>query len=362
MGNIQLRPLVIPTSMDSPDAADFAAMAEIRNAIYREINGNTDEDMTPAELLPYWKDTPDSVHRGWLILEDDRPIGRISVDIPLDEGSRSAYWEVELLRAYWGRGIGSSAMPLVEDAAREYGRTLLQSWAQHIEPEPGTVDAGAERIASPTGFGTVPRDHIARFYLRHDYELGQIERKSGLDIDAATRPLVERMLAESRPAGYSLVSWRVPTPPQHVDGYARMKNRMSTDVPSGAMEYDEEAWDADRVARHDQRTLDGGHTMLVTAARHDATGELVGFTELSIGEDKTAPTSQVDTLVVREHRGRKIGQWIKCANLLAWQEIAPESSRVLTWNAEENRHMLDVNEAMGFVPAAYIGAWKKLLD
>ena len=62
-----------------------------------------------------------------------------------------------------------------------------------------------------------------------------------------------------------------------------------------------------------------------------------------------------------EHIGNRLGQWLKCANLLAWREIAPDSGKVITYNAEENRYMLDVNEAMGFAPLAYIGAWKKTI-
>jgi GNAT superfamily N-acetyltransferase len=327
----------------------------VRNTIYREINGNEDETMTAAELLPHWQPNQDQLQVGWLVIADGRVVGRTCVDIPFDEGSRSAYWQIELLREYWGRGIGTAALPLVERTAREHGRTLLQSWAQHTEED------DVERVASPTGYGTLPVDHAARFYLRHGYELGQIERKSGLDLNGS-RPLVERLLAEARPDGYSLVSWTLPTPAEYAEDYARMKSRMSTDVPAGEMEFDEEAWDVDRVARHDRNWLDGGHTMLITAARHDATGQLVAFTELSVGEDKTGPTGQVDTLVLREHRGRRLGQWIKCANLLAWQDFAPESPKTITYNAEENRHMLDVNEAMGFAPIAYIGAWKRTID
>ncbi|MBK7821039.1 MAG: GNAT family N-acetyltransferase [Tessaracoccus sp.] len=356
MNDIEFRTLVVPTNLDGADAADFVAMADIRNVIYREINGNGDEDMTAAELLPYWQPSPDEIHHGWLVLADGEVIGRVGVDIPLEEGSRSAYWQVELLRAYWGRGIGTSALPLVEQTARGHGRTLLQSWAQHAESD----DQDQDRVAAPTGFGTVPMDHVARFYVRHGYELGQIERKSGLELNGSLA-LVEQLLDEARPDGYSLVRWMLPTPHEYVDDYARMKSRMSTDAPSGEMEYDAEAWDAARVERHDQRMLDGGQTVLVTAARHDATGQLAGFTELAIGEDKTLVTSQVDTLVLSEHRGNRLGQWLKCANLLAWREIAPDSGKVITYNAEENRYMLDVNEAMGFAPLAYIGAWKKTI-
>lgn len=358
MNNTEFRSLVVPTRLDTPDAADFVAMVDLRNAVYREINGNEDETVTAAELLPHWQPSKDQAHVGWLVIADDRVIGRVCVDVPLDEGSRSAYWQIELLREYWGRGIGTAALPLVEQAARGHGRTLLQSWAQHEELGDRS---GPERLASPTGYGTLPVDHIARFYLRHGYELGQIERKSGLALGGSPS-LLKRLLDEARPDGYSLVSWTLPTPAEYVEDYARMKSRMSTDVPAGEMEFDEEAWDADRVARHDKNWLDGGHTMLITAARHDATGELVAFTELSVGEDKSAPTGQVDTLVLKEHRGRRLGQWIKCANLLAWRDIAPESAKAITYNAEENRHMLDVNEAMGFAPIAYIGAWKRTIE
>jgi hypothetical protein len=50
---------------------------------------------------------------------------------------------------------------------------------------------------------------------------------------------------------------------------------------------------------------------------------------------------------------------LKVANLAHLERIAPGHPSVTTFNAEENRYMLDVNEAMGFVPIAYEGAFRK---
>ncbi len=352
---VEFRTLTIPSSIDAVDAAAFIEMTRVRNAVYAEIAGNDDDAMDAAELLPHYQPDPDETRLSWVAVVDGQVVGRVGVDIPHETGSKNAFWLVELLREYHGRGIGTAAYRLVEDAARAHGRSVLQSWAQH----PETV---GDRLDAPTGFGSIPRDRAARFYLANGYTLEQIERQSDLDLRESA-PTVDRLLAEAQAAsaGYRVVQWMAPTPPEHAEGFAWMKSRMSTDAPAAGMEFDEETWDAARVSRHDQRWIDAGMTALVTAAQHIATGELVAFNELVIGEDRTRPTHQEDTLVLKEHRGHKLGQLVKCAALVTWRDIAPESPKVITYNAEENRPMLDINEAIGFRPAAYNGAWKKIL-
>ena len=353
---VEFRPLIVPVSLDAADASDFVEFVRVRNAVYREVAGTDDDAMTPEELLPHYQPNPEEIRLTWGVHRDGELIGRASVDMPLEDGSRGAFWLVELLREHWGAGIGSAGYELLEQAAREHGRTVLQSWAQH-------PDAPGPRLEPPTGFGSIPHDHIARFYQRHGYTLEQIERESHLDLTTSGEA-VSRLLAEAERAseGYRVVQWVAPTPPEYVEGYAWMKSRMSTDTPAAALEFDEETWDAERVALHDGRVLDGGRTMLVTAAQHLESGGLVAFNELTIGRDATGPSSQQDTLVLKEHRGHKLGQLVKCAGLARWRaEFAPQSPKVITYNAEENRPMLDINEAIGFVPVAYNGAWQKVL-
>jgi len=354
---VEFRPLTIPVSTEADDAADFIEMTRIRNIVYAELSGTDDDTLTAAELLPFYGSDDDELRLLWAVVADGELIGRVGVDIPLEAGSRSAYWLVELLGPHRCRGIGSAGYALVEETARAHGRSVLQSWAAH-------PDAPGPRLAAPTGYGAIPEDRAARFYRRHGYTLEQIERKSRLDFtrSAAT---VSRLHgeAEAAAAGYRVVQWQLPTPPEFVEGYAWVKSRMSTDAPAAGLEFDEEAWDAARIARHDQRYLDGDRTVLVTAALHEDSGRLVAFNELVIGADRTRVTDQEDTLVLAEHRGHRLGMLVKCAGLMRWHaEIAPDSPSVITYNAEENRPMLDINEAIGFEPVSYEGAWKKVLD
>jgi GNAT superfamily N-acetyltransferase len=352
---LELRSLTIPATIDDPTAADFIAMVDVRNRVYEEVSGHTDESITAAELLPHYQPDPHELRFMWVVVLDGEIVGRAGVDLPQEEGSRTAFWQVELLRKAWGQGIGSAAYELVERTAREHGRTVLQSWATHPA-------ADGDRLTPPTGYGSIPDDRAARFYRRHGYTLEQVERNSAFDLRGSFARL-EELLADATAAstGYRVVQWSPPTPAEFVEGYAWMKSRMSTDAPAADMEFDEETWDAARVARHDKLYTDPGRLLLVTAAQHIETGELCAFNELVVGRDRTEATSQEDTLVLKEDRGHRLGTLVKCAGLLSWRELAPASPRVLTYNAEENRPMLDINEAIGFEPIAYAGAWKKVL-
>lgn len=354
--DLEFRPVVVPAHVDDPGGDDFRRLADIRNIVYREISGHDDHRMSAAELLPIARTDAHEVRHHWLVLADGVPVGQAGMDVPLEEGSRAAYGYVELSRAAWGRGIGTRAHELLEQTARDAGRSILQAWVEHPA-------ADGDQLEPPTGFGHVPRDHAARFLLRHGYSLEQVVRMSRYDL-TTDRAELDRHAAEAREAasGYRVVQWETPTPPEFVEGYAWMKSRMSTDAPSAGLETDEETWDADRVRSWDAEILDGGRRMLVTAAQHVETGELCAFNELVLGVDPTAASHQYDTLVLSTHRGHRLGMLVKAEGLRAWHRIAPDSPRMVTYNAEENRPMLDINEALGFVPATYEGAWKKVLD
>lgn len=349
-----LHPLVLPARADAADAGEFRELARVRNEVYRELTGRAEQDLTPEALLPLVRSRTERTTVIWAVRVRDRIVGRAMVDIPHEAGSRVAIVSIELLPRVWGRGIGTAIVPHIEATARQHGRTVLQNWTEQ------QASTGA-RVPARTGFGSVPDDHVARFLGRHGFTLEQVYRVSALRLssDALARAVALRDEAAAQAQDYRVLSWTTPTPEEHLSGYAWLKSRMSTDAPSAGLDTDEEMWDADRVVNGEARSVEMGQTMLVTTAQHVPSGELAAFTELGIGPDPTATTMQHDTLVLRDHRGHRLGQLIKCAALVAWHEIAPESPDVITYNAEENRPMLSINEAMGFSPIAYEGAWRK---
>jgi hypothetical protein len=116
------------------------------------------------------------------------------------------------------------------------------------------------------------------------------------------------------------------------------------------------------VVSHDEAEIAGGRPLLVSVALHVPSGKLAGINELSVSNDRTRPVGQEDTLVLQEHRGHRLGMLLKVANLQELATLAPEAPLVFTFNAEENRPMLNVNEAVGFRAVGYDGSWKKTID
>ena len=108
-----------------------------------------------------------------------------------------------------------------------------------------------------------------------------------------------------------------------------------------------------------RRGQTNGRLLLTAAVEHCATGRLIGFSDLTVPADRDRPAHQGDTLVLRGHRGHRLGMLMKAVNLLALNEITPSPPHISTFNAEENRHMLSVNEALGFTAAGHAGCWRR---
>lgn len=356
---LTIAPVPVPKSLDAPDAGPFLDMVRLANESCLAEVGHDDLREEPEEVLGFWHDQADWISFGYTARRDGAVVGAVKAHCSAEEGKTTLEFDLLIHPDHWADDVAAALLTTIEREARERSRTTVQTWTVHRPDAPGP------RVAPSTGWGSIPAlPPTVQFLQRNGFSLEQVERNSAFDL-SGDGALVERMLAEAiEKAGpeYRVVHWVAPTPVEHRDGFARIISRMSTDAPQGGLVIEEEHWDAERVVRRDARMRASGLTVSVVAVEHIPTGVLAAYNELTIGESPTAVTAQYGTLVLKEHRGRRLGTIVKCANLLEWPKIAPASPRVSTFNAEENRHMLDINEAIGFVPISYAGAWKKTLS
>ena len=357
MTSVDIVPLVVPLAVDSPDAGDFLGLVEVRNSVMLESLG-PDAVMTATELLSRFQNSAEA-ERIWFVAKiGDRVVGRAVCALPFDDAAPEVEIGVDVATEHRRKGIGSALVDRVEKLARERGKSIAQGFM------PGPAPGNRLAISPPSGFGAVPLDHPGTaFALQRGATLAQVLRGSALALpvsDDVVTPLY-RDAAAAAGTRYSIVRWAGPTPDEWLGDIATLRTRMTMDAPSGDLTITEDIWDVERVRIADAEWGGGGAQVLTSAAVDNETRHLVAFTEIVVPPEGARGANQLDTLVLTEHRGRRLGLLLKIDNLRHLQEAWPSVRRVAAANAEENRPILAVNEALGFVAVEVTGIWKLAL-
>jgi GNAT superfamily N-acetyltransferase/RimJ/RimL family protein N-acetyltransferase len=227
------------------------------------------------------------------------------------------------------RGAGRALTERVEVLAREHGRTTVLGLAD--EP-PGSEGRSPGRCAA--------------LALGYDVVQTEVRRDIDLPLDPARVAELERGCAAAS-ADYTMRTWRDRCPDDLVDDLADLMRQMSTDVPKDEMDWREEVWDAARVRRDEARTAAGDRTSVGAGAVHRPTGRMVAFTRSGLPRSQPERAYQWETLVSAAHRGRRLGTRVKLAALQDLARCSPRTRSISTWNAQENAHMIAVNDALG---------------
>ena len=364
-----IRQVPVTATATEPAAAVLRGYVDAMNDVVRGMWGTDDFRRGTDEVLGAMRANPYVDRPRFVALIDgagDEPapddvLGWGVLELPLRENTGWAYLQVGVREHARGRGIGSALYDELFAVARAAGRATFMTETEHrVEPPPG---AGA--LEAPTGSGRVPLDDAGvRFAQRRGWRLEQVERHSRLPLPMDPAVLAAHRDAALAAAGpdYRTVTWVGPTPPAWQDAMALLRTRMSAGVPLAGLEYEEDRWDAERLRAHDERLVERGIEVTVTAAEHVSSGELVAYSELEVMPTGDELVHQGDTYVLTPHRGHRLGMLVKAVNLQRLAADRPATQRVGTWNAEENGHMLAINVELGFRPAGCCGAWQLKLD
>lgn len=344
----------LPSDPCERDWADYQSLSRTLDTYLGEGPGFNVDDATALENARL--DVDNTMAR-FLAREDGVAVGFAVLQIRIKDDPTGGIVFVYVLPGHRRRGVGGQLFGRLMEAVGEAGLRRLEAWTS-VRPE------GQRRLVPTSGVGSVPADDDGvRFALAHGFTLEQVERVSRYDFAAPLVDPTEAFAEAAAAAGeeYEVSVFHGPAPDALLAGLAVLRERMSVDPPSGGMAVIETVWDAERLRDRDERLLATSHFWRAVV-RHRPTGQVVAVNE--IARDRTNPEAfleQWDTIVVPEHRGHRLGMLVKAANLIQVHEAAPDASAIMTWNAEENRYMLNVNEALGFRQVLIEAAFQRRL-
>ncbi|WP_166509612.1 GNAT family N-acetyltransferase [Blastococcus sp. TF02-8] len=320
-----------------PDDALFPAWCEVWAASERA--DRPDEAPRPAaehvalgRQLVEPGGSRDGTHRAALVGDD--VVGALRLLFPLKDNTATAIVDLAVHPHHRRRGVGALLHEEALRLAAASGRTALITEIDEVNS-----DAPGVSFASARGWTC---------------DLTETRRDLLLPVDEQRLAALEAD-ARARSAGYELVTWRDRTPEEFLADRALLEQRMSTDAPHGDLPTEEERWDGERVREYEAASAARGRTLLSAGAVRD--GRMVAYTDLQLPRSRPGIAQQAGTLVLREHRGHRLGALVKAAVLRRLAVEFPQVRRISTYNADSNTPMVAVNEALGFVPAGRLTMW-----
>lgn len=255
--------------------------------------------------------------------DGERVVGAMIVEYGLKDNLDSLLVEINVAPADRRQGIGTALWGWARARAASLGRTVYQT-----------------EIAIPEGF-TADTWPACLFATKLGFALEHIE-------DHLVVPLPFQHQVELEPLeGYELISWAGPCPEEFLPVYAELRTAMSADVPSGGMTRETRHWQVDELRQLEERNAKNYLSLVVLARTPD--GRPAGYTVMFLPKTDPETAQQLDTLVLRDHRGHNLGAHLKLANLEQLAKHRTTQKLLHTWTAETNTAMQKVNARFGFV-------------
>ena len=317
---------------ESPDEKTIASAAEMVSVFEREVIPG-EPDTPAAELAADLLHVPPHRH--------------VSIAVATDAGQTVGTARLVLDDTAGNQDLAEVEYLVVRPEVRRagIGRALVQAVCERtdrprIRAYVPVSHSGGMKFAA--GIGAIP---------------GIVDRQNRVGVADLDREMLEGWVrrAKDRAHDYSLVCFDGPCPDELLEGFALLTRVMNT-APRSAGDQDVHSTPAEVRASHETLLRRMGWVWTACAC-HEATGKLVGFTQLLATRARPWLGQQWDTGVDPAHRNLGLGRWLKAANALRLIDERPEVTTIETWNAGVNAAMLAINDGMGFRPVADWQEW-----
>jgi len=277
--------------------------------------------------------SPGGAPRHFLAVIGDEPVGHLGLDLPQLDNTHLLEVDLTVHPDHRRRGIGRELYQFAVDYARKHDRNvLIGQYVTSREADPEASPGHAAFAAAMGATAALPE-------VRRRLDLEKVDADAWADQLAA---------AWTRAEGYTGISWVGDAADDVVAEVARLEGRMVIDAPMGDLILEQEKYDADRIRDIEKSLRLRGRRHYHAAVRHDATGVLAAWTMIAFDADTTTHAWQQTTIVDPDHRGHRLGTIVKIENLYLTRRHEPALRYINTWNAASNRHMIAINEALGF--------------
>jgi mycothiol synthase len=257
----------------------------------------------------------------------------------MDTNQHVAQFNIEVLPEYRRQGWARRLLARIIAVAEHEQRRLL-------------LTETTERV--PGGESFMQRLQATKGLEGHTNQL----RIANLD-RALLRQWQER--AAERAADFELACWDGPYPEPELDAIVTLLEVTNTE-PRDQLDLEDFHWTRDDVRQMEHALAAEGAERWTMYAREQATGTLVGFTEVVWRSSHPQLIEQNFTGVLPAYRNRGLGSWLKAAMLERVLAERPQIALVRTHNADSNAAMLHINRALGFEPYDVTTLWQIGVD
>ncbi|GEC98029.1 GNAT family N-acetyltransferase [Kocuria varians] len=374
---IRIELLRIPEDFDDDARRSLGEVADLVQSCREYVWGT---GLLSNDAHDIFRDLKDPYERVNILCasQDERLVGRAEVRMPLLSDTDMAQIVVHVDPEDTAEGIGRGLLGAAEQLAHGESRRFIRLVTEHPAseardpegPGDGSADGSTEGTAGPVqwleaadGSGRLPASHRQTRFAQHaGYELRTVSSFALLQVPLSAERL--RRLHDSLAAApfadhYRMHTWVGEAPEELLEPLAQLHAKIPTDSFVRPLVADPDPWDGQRVRRTEQLRQEDGDRSLMAVVEDLRTGELVGMTELILAQHRPTLALQDETLVVREHRGHRLGMRLKLANLEQLAAVAPEVTTVYSWTHSGNDRMNWVNARLGFRDAGQSAIWEQ---